>query len=185
MHNSVTRTPVNQGVLLQCVENGRKIVLPHDQAWSRLWETKFAWLIPPDRYRQCHSGVGWDRLSRRLPPRVRLTFETLLKRGRLATTYDELRIVDETLLDATDGAINRRVKIISDFFGPRERPFEPCDVTANGQMVSAYRPRDTFTWFLVMQVDPATGIPDSDFDWDLLQTQPHAPSLVDGPRRFC
>jgi hypothetical protein len=133
-------------VRLECFHNGRREMLPLEEALRLFWEVDFAWLLVTDFYRfrvGGRAGQGYMYRAVHRAPRVMVLH--LMRRGGRALSLHDLNTLDKrSEFIGSEAFYARMARFNTSLFGDdmpaKFRPFEFTDALEDGSRpVPAYR----------------------------------------------
>ena len=156
---------------LLCFLDGRRKVLPFEEAYKLFWRVTFSWLLPLDWFRSGFRKSATDGYAGKIAqqPPMRFAFK-MLTRGALALAINDSALLDEHGDSPSHGLLYAWAARFGKLFkGPK--PYEYMKVSDQyGRRQPAYRMKPGETWLIVIGVDPENHeCTDLDVDWELFQ----------------
>ncbi len=156
-----------------CFHNGRRKILPLEEAYHLFWTAILGWVLLSDFFR---AGFGKRAKKGRLSPIIQgdaLKFVfNILTHGTLALNREDICLLDEHGEPPGPGLFAVWAYRFGKLFkGPR--PYEHVFFTdRHGHRQKGYRMKSGETWLVVVEVDPKSGFKNEDVDWTVFETPP-------------
>lgn len=159
---------------LLCYPNGRRKILPLEEAYKLFWKVTFAWLLPLDWFTSGSGKFATDGYAGRIAqqPPMKFAFK-MLTRGALALAINDSALLDEHGDSPSPNLFYAWAARFGKLFkGPK--PYEYIKVSDQyGRRQPAYRMKPGEAWLIVIGVDPENReYTDLDVDWELFQVPP-------------
>jgi hypothetical protein len=168
----------------ECYVQGKKRMLPVEEARRQVWECQFAWIIPLDFYRYDIEGYKDHlRVSRTIPACCLLWGYHVHKRFDYLTLAS-LQMLDPDHEDLTRPNFNALASRFGQLFRdlPTDlRPIE-CDkmIGRDHRITLGYRFKPELTRIMIVGVELGGSYTNDDVDWDLFLSPP--PVKNDDPK---
>ena len=169
-------TLVTTELLLPCVHNGRRKMVPFQEAHALLWACSIGYLAPSNCWRYEFGEWRGQHILTKLVGKASMDFGlALLSRGRRALTLSDMRRRNPEDANMDVRTFHSRASRLAKGFPGvpiGHRPFRFLEVydLSNGRYRTqpAYQMCEDCTWLLVFQPED----PNLEVDWELLQTPP-------------
>ena len=160
-----------RGIPIRCYHNGKRAILPLEEAVKQFWASRFGWVLKLDYFR---SGFGEDAKNGSVAKVVHSSgvkfAMALLNRGSLSVGLDDSCVLDEH----EDPPSRNQFTVWAYRFGllfAGDKPYECIKIPDEyGICQTAYRMKPSETWLVVMGVASEDDFSDVDVPWEVFQT---------------
>ena len=170
----MNKTTEETKTILECCENGKRVVRPFHDAHRQFWLSNYAWLIPSDWYRWEIDRYSGETYVYPVVKKAALRLGFLIHTRKEPLTMDDLEEADGDGYELSVDAFVARAYRFNRLFGnlPRElRPYHYMDVLNKmGIPRPAYRMNPQRTYLVVLGIAPES--PRTDVDWSLFCQPP-------------
>ena len=160
-----------------CFKNGRRIIIPLEQAYKLFWKSEFSWLWPMDWYRfKIDQFEGQSYVTKKAGRAARVLGYFLHRRGYRALSVDRFCELDCKSKFIGRDAFYARMAKFNRLFGKmptKLRPFEFFEVIPDDHRPQpGYRLKPGREIFMIHSLEPDSGFSGEDIDWTIFQRPP-------------
>ena len=166
-----------KAIPLTCFHNGRKKILPVEEAHNLLWIVTLGWVMLSDFFRTGGGKQAKRGFLAKIVQGSAIKFAfNILTHGSLALAREDSCFADEHGDPPDRDLFAVWAYRFGKLFKKGLRPYEHVAFTdPNGHRRFGYRMKPGETWLVIVEVDPDSGFGNEDVDWTLFETPPDSP----------